>query len=41
MGLKSGDADKTIKVTATKNNIADLIANGILLDYSNTEFDDN
>ncbi|MGB5437730.1 MAG: hypothetical protein WBM98_17680 [Maribacter sp.] len=41
MGPKMGDADKTIKVTATKNNIANLIANGILLDYSNTEFEDN
>ena len=40
MGSKSSD-DTTLKVNGNKKNIANLITNGILSDYSNTEFEDN
>ena len=41
MGSISVSDDKTLKVNGNKNNIANLITNGILSDYSNTEFGDN
>ena len=41
MGTKSANDKKTLKVTTNKKNIADLITNGILSDYSNTVFEDN
>ncbi len=41
MGTKGTNDRKTLKVTTNKKNIADLITNGILSDYSNTVFEDN
>jgi len=41
MGTKGAKDKKTLKVTTDKKNIADLITNGILSDYSNTVFEDN
>ncbi|MBD1260503.1 N-acetylmuramoyl-L-alanine amidase [Maribacter polysiphoniae] len=41
MGSEPADDQKTMKVTANRENIANLITNGILSDYSNTEFEEN
>jgi N-acetylmuramoyl-L-alanine amidase len=41
MGSKSVADNKTLQVNANKNSIANLITNGILSDYSSTEFEDN
>ncbi|WP_282053524.1 hypothetical protein [Maribacter luteus] len=41
MDSKSDGEHKTIKVAADKKNITNLITNGILSDYTNTEFNDN
>ncbi|MBD0777165.1 N-acetylmuramoyl-L-alanine amidase [Maribacter sp. ANRC-HE7] len=41
MGSKPADDEKTMKVTSDRENIANLITNGILSDYSNTEFEEN
>ena len=41
MGSKSVSDNKTLKVNSNRNSIANLITNGILSDYSSTEFEDN
>ena len=40
IGQKTDEKKKTLKVASNKNYIADLIANGILSDYSSLEFED-
>ena len=41
IGKKNDEKKKTLKVASNKNYIADLIANGILSDYSSLEFEDD
>ncbi len=41
MGPKPLDSKKSLKVSSDRKNIADLLTNGILSDYSKLEFQDN
>ena len=41
MGTHISTDKKTLKVSSNKKNIADLITNGLLLDYSKLDFEDN
>ncbi|EAR00504.1 putative cell wall biosynthesis related protein [Maribacter sp. HTCC2170] len=41
MGKKSNSDTKSLKVSSNKKNIANLLTNGILLDYSKLDFEEN